>query len=72
MCIRDRYNNVAIAARAAMAGHGLERVLIVDFDVHHGNGTQDAFYDDGSVLFFSTHQYPYYPGTCLLYTSRCV
>ena len=57
------YNNVAIAARAAMAEHGLERVLIVDFDVHHGNGTQDAFYDDGSVLFFSTHQYPYYPGT---------
>ncbi len=57
------YNNVAIAARAAMAEHGLDRVLIVDFDVHHGNGTQDAFYDDGSVLFFSTHQYPYYPGT---------
>jgi acetoin utilization deacetylase AcuC-like enzyme len=57
------YNNVAIAARAAQAEHGLERVLIVDYDVHHGNGTQDAFYDDGSVLFFSTHQYPYYPGT---------
>ena len=57
------YNNVAIAARAAIAEHGLEWVLIVDFDVHHGNGTQDAFYDDGSVLFFSTHQYPYYPGT---------
>ena len=57
------YNNVAIAARAAQAEHGLERVLIVDFDVHHGNGTQDAFYEDGSVLFFSTHQYPFYPGT---------
>ena len=57
------YNNVAIAARAAQAERGLERVLIVDFDVHHGNGTQDAFYDDGSVLFFSTHQYPFYPGT---------
>lgn len=57
------YNNVAIAARAAQAEHGIERVLIVDFDVHHGNGTQDAFYEDGSVLFFSTHQYPYYPGT---------
>ncbi len=57
------YNNVAIAARAARAEHGLKRVLIVDFDVHHGNGTQDAFYDDGSVLFFSTHQYPFYPGT---------
>jgi acetoin utilization deacetylase AcuC-like enzyme len=57
------YNNVAIAARAAQAEHGVERVLIVDFDVHHGNGTQDAFYEDGSVLFFSTHQYPYYPGS---------
>ncbi len=57
------YNNVAVAARAAQAEHGIERVLIVDFDVHHGNGTQDAFYEDGSVLFFSTHQYPYYPGT---------
>lgn len=56
------YNNVAIAARAARIEHGLERVLIVDFDVHHGNGTQDVFYRDGSVLFFSTHQYPYYPG----------
>jgi len=57
------YNNVAIAARAAQVEHGVERVLIVDFDVHHGNGTQDAFYEDGSVLFFSTHQYPYYPGS---------
>lgn len=57
------YNNVAVAARAAQAEHGIERVLIVDFDVHHGNGTQDAFYTDGNVLFFSTHQYPYYPGT---------
>ncbi len=57
------YNNVAVAARAAQAEHGIERVLIVDFDVHHGNGTQDVFYEDGSVLFFSTHQYPYYPGT---------
>jgi len=57
------YNNVAIAARAAQAEHGIQRVLIVDFDVHHGNGTQDAFYEDGSVLFFSAHQYPYYPGS---------
>lgn len=57
------YNNVAIAARAAQAEHGLDRVLIADFDVHHGNGTQDAFYEDSSVLFFSTHQYPYYPGS---------
>jgi acetoin utilization deacetylase AcuC-like enzyme len=55
--------NVAIAARWAQEKHGVERVLIVDFDVHHGNGTQDIFYDDPSVLFFSTHQYPYYPGS---------
>ena len=57
------YNNVAVAARAAQTEHGVQRVMIVDFDVHHGNGTQDAFYDNGSVLFFSTHQYPFYPGT---------
>ena len=55
--------NVAMAARHAQRAHGLERVLIVDYDVHHGNGTQDIFYDDDSVLFFSTHQHPYYPGT---------
>jgi len=57
------YNNVAIAARYVQKRYGIERVLIVDWDVHHGNGTQDVFYDDPSVLFFSTHQYPYYPGT---------
>lgn len=57
------FNNVAIAARYAQRRHGLTRVLIVDWDVHHGNGTQHAFYGDPSVLFFSTHQYPYYPGT---------
>lgn len=56
-------NNVAIAARHAQKRHGLKRVLIVDWDVHHGNGTQDIFYDDGSVFFFSTHQSPWYPGT---------
>ncbi|MBX3015584.1 MAG: histone deacetylase [Caldilineaceae bacterium] len=55
--------NAAIAARWAQDHHGVERVLIVDFDVHHGNGTQAIFYDDPTVLFFSTHQYPYYPGT---------
>ncbi len=55
------FNNVAIAA--AHARRGLERVAIVDFDVHHGNGTQDAFYADGRVLYFSTHQHPFYPGT---------
>lgn len=56
-------NNVAVAARYAQVKHGLKRVLILDWDVHHGNGTQDIFYGDGSVLFFSTHQYPWYPGT---------
>ena len=56
------FNNVAIAARYAQRKHGVERVLIVDWDVHHGNGTQDIFYTDGSVFFFSTHQSPWYPG----------
>ena len=56
------FNNIAIAAAHARA-RGLERVAIVDYDVHHGNGTQSAFYDDPSVLFISSHQYPYYPGT---------
>lgn len=57
------FNNVAIAARHAQAVHGIERVAIVDWDVHHGNGTQDIFYADPSVLFCSTHQSPWYPGT---------
>ena len=57
------FNNVAIAARYAQQRHGVERVLIADWDVHHGNGTQDIFYNDGSVFFFSTHQSPWYPGT---------
>ena len=57
------FNNVAIAARYAQQRHGVERVLIADWDVHHGNGTQDIFYEDPSVLFFSTHQSPWYPGT---------
>jgi acetoin utilization deacetylase AcuC-like enzyme len=56
------FNNIAIAAAHARAG-GLERVAVVDFDVHHGNGTQWTFYDDPSVLFVSSHQYPYFPGT---------
>lgn len=56
-------NNVAIAARYAQKKYGLSRVLIVDWDVHHGNGTQHSFEDDPSVLFFSTHQFPHYPGT---------
>ncbi len=57
------FNNVAIGARYAQREYGAERILIVDWDVHHGNGTQDIFYEDGSVLFFSTHQSPWYPGT---------
>ena len=57
------FNNVAIAARYVQKQYGLKRVLIVDWDVHHGNGTQHSFEDDPSVLFFSTHQYPHYPGT---------
>jgi acetoin utilization deacetylase AcuC-like enzyme len=56
------FNNIAIAAAHARA-QGVERVAIVDYDVHHGNGTQWTFYDDPSVLFISSHQYPYYPGT---------
>jgi len=68
-CERNRpmgfcvFNNVAIAARYAQQKHGVERVAIVDWDVHHGNGTQAIFYDDPSVLFISLHQYPHYPGT---------
>jgi acetoin utilization deacetylase AcuC-like enzyme len=57
------FNNVAIAARYVQKKYGLQRVLIVDQDYHHGNGTQDTFYDDGSVLYFSTHHYGAYPGT---------
>jgi acetoin utilization deacetylase AcuC-like enzyme len=57
------FNHVAIGARHAQRKHGMERVLIADWDVHHGNGTQDIFYQDGSVFFFSTHQSPWYPGT---------
>ncbi|TAJ07686.1 MAG: histone deacetylase [Nitrospirae bacterium] len=57
------FNNVAIATRDLQRRHGIGRVLIVDWDVHHGNGTQHTFYSDPSVLFFSTHQYPHYPGT---------
>jgi acetoin utilization deacetylase AcuC-like enzyme len=57
------FNNVAIGTRYAQEKYGLERVAIVDWDVHHGNGTQEIFYEDPSVLYISTHQYPYYPGT---------
>lgn len=57
------FNNVAVAARYIQRKHNLPKVLIVDWDVHHGNGTQDAFYDDPTVLYFGVHQYPFYPGT---------
>ncbi len=57
------FNNVAILARYLKTRHGLDKVLILDWDVHHGNGTQHTFEDDPSVLYVSTHQYPYYPGT---------
>ena len=57
------FNNVAIGALHAITKHHLQRVLIVDWDLHHGNGTQHSFYEDPRVLYFSTHQYPYYPGT---------
>ena len=55
--------NAAVAARTALLRLGLNRVLIVDWDVHHGNGTQDVFYEDGQVGFFSAHRFPFYPGT---------
>ena len=57
------FNNVAIAARYAQKSCGVAKVLIADWDVHHGNGTQEIFYEDPSVLYFSTHQWPWYPGT---------
>lgn len=57
------FNNIAIAARYLVQKHALKKVIIVDFDLHHGNGTQHSLYKDSSILYFSTHQYPYYPGT---------
>jgi acetoin utilization deacetylase AcuC-like enzyme len=57
------FNNIAIGAKYALANYNIERILIADFDVHHGNGTQDTFYADSNVLYFSTHEYPFYPGT---------
>lgn len=57
------FNNIAIAARYLIQQYGLERILLVDFDLHHGNGTQHSLYDDPKILYFSTHQYPYYPGS---------
>ncbi len=57
------FNNLAIATKYALAKYELERILIIDFDVHHGNGTQEAFYDNPQVCYISPHQYPHYPGT---------
>ncbi|HEV2688415.1 MAG TPA: histone deacetylase, partial [Bryobacteraceae bacterium] len=57
------FNSIAIAARYAQKKYTADRVLVADWDVHHGNGTQDTFYTDGTVFFFSTHQHPWYPGT---------
>lgn len=57
------FNNVALAANHAKTEHHLKRILIVDWDVHHGNGTQDVFYSDPEVFFFSMHRFPFYPGT---------
>lgn len=57
------FNAVAVAARDAQRRHGLGRVLVADFDVHHGNGTQEAFWEDGTVAYLSVHRYPFYPGT---------
>lgn len=57
------YNTVAVGARYVQKKYHLKKILIIDWDVHHGNGTQDAFYDDPSVFYFSTHQFPCYPGT---------
>ena len=57
------FNNVAVGALHARRAHGLERIAVVDFDVHHGNGTQDIFYNDADLFYASTHQFPLYPGT---------
>jgi acetoin utilization deacetylase AcuC-like enzyme len=56
-------NNVAVAAQAARKRHGVDRIAIIDWDTHHGNGTQDIFYDDPDVLYISSHTYPFYPGS---------
>ena len=58
------FGNIAIVAKIALNQSGIQKVAIVDFDVHHGNGTQNLVGDDPNILFISTHQYPFYPGTC--------
>jgi acetoin utilization deacetylase AcuC-like enzyme len=57
------FNNIALTARYAQKKHGLKKILIVDWDVHHGNGTQEIFYEDADVMYFSSHHYPFYPGS---------
>jgi acetoin utilization deacetylase AcuC-like enzyme len=57
------YNNVAVGANYLIEKYKYNKIAIIDFDVHHGNGTQDIFYDNEKVLFISTHQFPYYPGS---------
>ena len=57
------YNNVAVGANYLIDKYKLNKIAIIDFDVHHGNGTQDIFYDNEKVLYISTHQYPFYPGS---------
>jgi acetoin utilization deacetylase AcuC-like enzyme len=57
------FNNIAVAGAHALGAHGLERLMIIDWDVHHGNGTQEIFWDEKRVLFVSLHQFPFYPGT---------
>jgi acetoin utilization deacetylase AcuC-like enzyme len=57
------FNNVAVAAKHLQRAHGFERIAIIDWDLHHGNGTEAIFYDDPSVLYVSLHQFPFYPGT---------
>lgn len=57
------FNNIAVAARHVQSHRGIGRVAIIDWDVHHGNGTQNTFYEDGDVFYFSIHQYPHYPGS---------
>jgi len=61
------FNNVAVGAKYVQKKYNLKKILIIDWDLHHGNGTQEAFYNDPTVLYFSTHQYPYYPGTGAFY-----
>ena len=57
------FNNAAIAAKYVQLKYRMERILIIDWDVHHGNGTQDTFYNDPTVLYFSMHRFPFYPGS---------